>query len=339
MYDKSNAYCTFKKDVAIKHLELTGNSRQILCQSLIDQEEFCVRNKIAESLYLRTTTGSAQGLPSSAEWFTSVSKKISLPCVADIDPTAEIERFRFVDDDNDKVTTKAETHEKVLNRLDEKMQSDSLVFGLKNNPDKKFIMNIGSKPAVSERMLGMITNSNLTAHDELGPTIEKIRSCVNALRTSNCLTKGDRISMGKMLIHAKLSNFLFIVTHSIKCKIEEFRKAINQAFKKCTFLPLCTPSDNVECFLYGMSFYEYVDLRILNFCKKLKKTKPNFLTNIKIVRGKHRPIPGKPLGILTQKYMLIQNLYADNFFKGLKSLKKETVKFHKFELLNFRPNY
>ena len=38
MYDKSNAYCTFKKDVAVKNLELSGNSRQILCHALLSQE-------------------------------------------------------------------------------------------------------------------------------------------------------------------------------------------------------------------------------------------------------------------------------------------------------------
>ena len=200
-------------------------------------------------------------------------------------------------------------------------------------------MNIGSDPAVSERMLGMIANSNLTAHDEIGPTVEKIRSCINALRTTNCLTKGDRISMGKMLIHAKLSNFLFTVTHSIKSKIEDFRKVINQSFKKCTFLPLSIPSAYVECFLYGMSFYDYVNFRILNFCKKLKKIQPEFLTNIKLVRGKYRPVRGKPLGILTQKYLSIQNLYTENYLKSIKTSKTETSRFHKIELLNFRTDF
>ena len=339
MYDKSNAYCTFKKDVAVKNLELTGNSRQILCHALVSQEAFRVQNKVSESLLLTTTTGSAQGLPSSAEWFTSVSKKISLPCVADIDPSATCVRFRFVDDDNDKVTSKADKHDEILAKLDEKMQSDSLKFGLKNNPDKKFIMGIGSNPPVSEKMLGMITNSNLNAHDEIGPTVEKLRKCINALRTTNCLTKGDRIFTGKLLIHSKLTNFLFIVTHSIKSKIEEFRKVINQAFRKCTHLPLCTPSEHVENYLYGMSFYDYVNFRILKFCEKLKKTQPIFLTNIKLVRGKYRPIRNRPLGILTSKYVAIKNSFTEIYYKNVKSVKVKTVKFHYSELLNFRPDY
>ena len=339
MYDKSNAYCTFKKDVAIKNLELTGNTRQILCHALVSQEAFSVRNKIASSLYLRTTTGSAQGLPSSGEWFTSVSKKISPPCILDIDSEAICKRFRFVDDDNDYVRSRAEHHEEILERLDEKMQTDSLHFGLKNNPDKKFIMSIGCKPPVSERMLGIITNSNLTAHDEIGPTVEKLKKCINALRTTNCLSKGDRISLGKMLIHTKLSNFVFIVTHSIKSKIEEFRKTINQCFRKCTHLPLITPSEHVEYFLYGMRFYDYVDYRILKVCDKFKKTNPQFLSNIKLVRGKYRPLRNKPLGILTQKYLSIKNLNSEQYLKNTRNSKQRTARFHKNELLNFRPSY
>ena len=287
---------------------------------------------------LTTTTGSAQGLPSSTEWFTSVSKKISLPCVFDIDPSAVTVRFRFVDD-NDIVTSKAETHDSILARLDEKMQSDSLILCLKNNPEKKIILSIGSNPPVSERMLGMIANSSLNAHDEIGPTVEKLRKCVNALRTTNCLTKGDRIFTGKLLIHSKLSNFLFIVTHSIKSRIEEVRKVINQSFRKCTYLPLCTPSEHVENYLYGMSFYDYVNLRILKFCENLKKSQPAFLSNIKLVRGKYRTIQNKPIGILTKKYSEIKNLYPENYYKTLKNLKKKTVKFHHSKLLNFRPNY
>jgi len=102
---------------------------------------------------------------------------------------------------------------------------------------------------------------------------------------------------------------------------------------------MVTPSEYVENFLFGMRFYDYVDYRILKVCEKFKKTNPNFLSNIKLTRGKWRPVINKPLGILTQKYSQIKNLNPDKYLKTIKNSKQKTARFHKNELLNFRPSY
>ena len=339
LYDKSNAYCTFKKDVAVNHLALKGNTRNILCRALVSQETFSVRTKLSCSLPACTTTGSAQGLPSSAEWFASVSKRIEPPDVSHIDPRAINKRRSFVDDDTDIVCTSANKHEQILAKLDEQLQADSLFYGLKNNPEKKIVMELGTKPKMCEKMLGVLANTQLNAHDEIGPTVAKIRKAVNSIRTTNCLSKYDRLLTAKLVIHAQLSNFIFIVTHSAPCKAEKFRKDIIQSLRKAAFLRNTTPTVNCEGYLFGMSYSDYVNLRIIKFCHTQSSRDPTFLNNICKLRNVWRPKRGKNVGVLLRKYCEIRNCYDDNYIKNVLSIKKKTVDFHKKAILKFKPSF
>ena len=339
LYDKSNAFCTFKKDVVIINLGLKGNTRNILCRALVSQESFSVRTKISCSLPVKTTTGGAQGLPSSAEFYSSASKRIKPPDVSFIDPEAIIKRRSFVDDDTDMVCTSAHTHDQVLAKLDEQLQVDSMLFGLKNNPEKKVVMEIGVRPLVSEKMLGVITNTSLNSHDEIGPTVAKLRKAVNSLRTTNCLSRHDRIQTAKMLIHAQLGNFVFIITHAAPCKLEQFRKDIIISFRKAAFLRLSCPTVDCEGYLFGMSFLDYCNSRILKFVTTTSSRNPEFLSNIHEYRRKWRQRRGQKIGILLRKYCNIRNQFSDNYFKNVLNSKKRTVKHHRIACLKFKPNF
>ena len=286
---------------------------------------------------METTTGSAQGLPSSAEWFSSVSKRILPPSVTHIDPCATVKRRSFVDDDTDVVSTSALLHSQVLDNLDDQLQTDSFFYGLKNNPEKKFVMKIGAKPPVSEKMLGVITNTMLNSHDEIGPTICKLRKAVNSLRTTNCLSRHDRILTAKLLIHAQLGNLLFIIVHAAPCKKEQFRKDVIQSFRKAAFLRMSTPTVDCEGFLFGMSFEDYCNMRTIKFVTTQSSRDPEFLKNISLKRNKWRQNRGCKIGILLRKYCNIRNHFDDNFFKNLLSSKKKTVQFHKNRCLKFKP--
>jgi len=339
IYDKSNAFCTFKKDIAIGRLSLKGNTRNLLCHALVSQQTFSVRTKISESIPLEITTGSAQGLPNSAEWFSSVSKCIVPPDLSHIEPLAVVKRRSFVDDDTDLVHTPTDTHQIVLDTLDEQIQTDSLFYGLKNNADKKVVMRIGCKPPVSERILGVITNTMLNSHDEIGPTIAKLRKAVNSLRSTNCLSRHDRILTAKLLIHAQLGNLLFIVVHAAPCKKEQFRKDVVQSFRKAAFLRMSTPTVDCEGFLFGMSFTDYCNTRIVKFITTQSSRDPSFLNNITVNRSKYCQKRGCNIGILLRKYCNIRNQFDENYFKKVLCAKKKTVNFHKNKCLQFIPNF
>ena len=50
----------------------------------------------------------------------------------------------------------------------------------------------------------------------------------------------------KLLIHAQLGNFLFIIVHAAPCKKEQFRKDLIQSFRKAAFLKMNTPTVSCE---------------------------------------------------------------------------------------------
>ena len=339
LYDKSNAYCTFKKDVAIRHLALKGNTRSILCHALISQQTFCVQNKIARSLPLRTTTGSAQGLTGSGEWYSSVSKRIKPPDISSVDSDATVKVFDFVDDNTHLVTTKAATHKTVLEKLDAQLQYDSLKFGLKNNAEKKIVIQIGADPPINERMLGIIINSSLTSHDEIGVCVAKLRKSANALRSTDCLSRNDRIDLAKLTTHARLGNWLFITTHSTPPKLEYFRKCVAQSFKKCAYLPITCPTENVENYIYGMSFIDYVNYRIVKFVETQNMREPAFLAKTCIRRNMFRVRRGETVGVLIKKYIAIKNGFTDHYFREIINLKQKNTLYHKKKCLDFKVNF
>ena len=204
---------------------------------------------------------------------------------------------------------------------------------------KKIIIPIGANPSVSERMLGIIINSNLNSHDEIGVCVAKLRSASNALRASDCLSRVDRIDLAKLVTHAKLGNFVFIVTHAIQTKLEFFRKTICQTFKKSAYLPISCPTDDVESFIFGMSFNDYMNNRIVKFVENENRRNPNFLQNIVVNRNRHRVRRGKTVGVLLKKYIYIKNTYSEQYLKNLLNIKRKTTIYHKKKCLEYKPNF
>jgi hypothetical protein len=128
---------------------------------------------------------------------------------------------------------------------------------------------IGITPPQDERMLGMIANTNLNSHSEIGPTLDRLNKVICTTRACSTLTKSQKMQISRLQVHSAIFNFLFIVIYASPAPLENFRKRINIAFKKSSELPMTTPSNFVENYLYGMSFNDYsptaADTQIVDF--------------------------------------------------------------------------
>ena len=113
-----------------------------------------------------------------------------------------------------------------------------------------------------------------------------------------------------------------------KCIIK-FRKNIIQSLRKAAFLRNTTPTVDCEGYLFGMSYLDYVNQRIIKFCHTQASRNQTFLENIHQVRNVWRPKRGKKIGVLLRKYCEIRNGYSDEYFKNVLCLKRKTVDYHK----------
>ena len=94
---------------------------------------------------------------------------------------------------------------------------------------------------------------------------------------------------------------------STNTRVEHFRKQINISFKKASYISSTTPTEYVENFLYGMSFYDYMKFRILRFCKSQVEINNPIFQAVTRVRGKYRPNRGQAIGKLLRKYCELLN--------------------------------
>ena len=345
-YDSSNAFCTYKREFMIENLQLSGSARQILCRSIVRQNQFRVKTNIETSGPVTTTTGSPQGQPSSSETYSSIGKTMRVDPCRDIEPTCFVGRQQYVDDKFDRVISSVKNHQKIIDRNLEKLKKDCAASGECLNEEKTVYFQIGVSPPQDERMLGMIANTNLNSHSEIGPTLDRLNKVVCTTRACSTLTKPQKMEISRLQVHSAIFNFLFIIIYASPAPLEEFRKRINIAFKKSAQLPMTTSSVFVENYLYGMTFPDYCTLRIHRFCIK-QINRGNSIFNDIEIRGNAGTIRntrwqnkiGKPIGTLVRRYCYILNNFSPEYIDNLTKNKKVNKKINFKNCITFRPNY
>ena len=345
LFDKSNAFNTFFRAETIQKLSIAGTARQIICRAIVSQSLFRVRTTAMKSRIYTLKTGGPQGQCGTAEIFASLVKRINPPDPSHIDPTASIHGHDYVDDNSAVVVSSTQTHPEVIELAKSSMNDDCDQYGLCDNPEKFKLLEIGASPMIEERMLGMITNTNLNSHSEIGPTLSRLKKVVATTRACAALSKRDRLKIAKYQIHSRLSNFVFIITYCTQTKCEYFRKQVNLAFKKAAYIPLDCPTALVENFLYGMPFKDYATLRIYKFCETQKKFGNEIMNAIEIRglgrAGRNSQWRNKydvPIGTLLRRYCEILNSHPEkSYFENLVKNKKPNVAVSFREILSLRP--
>ena len=195
-------------------------------------------------------------------------------------------------------------------------------------------------------MLGMIANTNLNSHSEIGPTLDRLNKVICTTRACSTLTKSQKMQISRLQVHSAIFNFLFIVIYASPAPLENFRKRINIAFKKSAELSMTTPSNFVENYLYGMSFDDYSILRINRFCIKQIAYGNSIFDDIEL-RGnagtsrnsRWQNKIGKPIGTLVRRHCYILNNFSTEYILNLTRNKKLNVKTNFRNCITFRPNY
>ena len=345
-YDSSNAFCTYKREFMIENLQLSGSARQILCRSIVRQNLCRVKTNLETSGPITTTTGSPQGQPSSSETYSSIGKTMRVDPCLDIEPTCTVNRQQYVDDKFDRVVSTVKNHQQIIDRNLEKLKLDCAASGECLNEEKTVYFQIGISPPKDERMLGMIANTNLNSHSEIGPTLDRLNKVVCTTRACSVLTKPQKMQISRLQVHSAIFNFLFIVIYASPKPLEDFRKRINITFKKSSQLPMTTPSNFVENYLYGMSFQDYCTLRIHRFCTKQIAYGNSIFDDIEI-RGnagtsrnsRWQNKIGKPIGTLVRRHCFILNNYSSEYILNLTRKKKLNVKTNFRNCITYRPSY
>ena len=346
-YDSSNAFCTYKREFFVENLQLSGTARQIICRAAVRQNYFRVKTNLEISLPIFITTGGPQGQPGEAEKYASLTKTMEVDLCLDIEPSCIVDGQTYVDDKFHTTISTKKNHQKILDRNLVKLKLCCEASGECLNEEKTKIIQIGSTPPEDERMLGMIANTSLNSHSEIGPTLERLNKVICTTRACSTLSKSQKMKISRLQIHAAIYNFIFIVIYAAPAPLTNFRKRINIAFKKAAQLPMTTPTSAVENYIFGMSFDDYKILRINRFCKKqLKFGNPIFddlelrgngICGLRDVRWQNKI--GKPIGTLCRMHCNILNNYTPAYFTKLLKDKKSNVKNGFRNCISFTPSY
>lgn len=292
------------------------------------------------------TTGAPQGQPGSAEFYASINKVFTIDECLDIEQDCLVSRQHYVDDKFDLIISSIRNHNKIIMRNRERLKELCLKSGECLNEEKTKVLSIGCVPQVEEKMLGMMVNTSLNSHSEIGPTLERVNKVINTTQACSFFTKSQRMKIARLQIFASLFNFIFIVVYASEDKLRNFRKRINIAFKKASGLPMITPTSDVENYIYGMSFDNYVHMRIIRFCEKQKKVGNDIFDALEYRgnAGTDRNILlrnkiGQPIGTLLKKYCHYKNNYSTEYYNNLLNNKKSTSKNAFRKCLTFKPHY
>ena len=345
-YDSSNAYCTYRREYLVDNLQLAGTARQIFCRAMVRQNYFRVKTNLELSGVACTTTGGPQGQSGSGEGYSSIGKTITIDPCLDIEPTCFVGRQEFVDDRFDIVISSKKNHQQIIDRNLEKLIKKRNASGECLNEEKTVTFPIGCVPPRDERMLGMIANTSLNSHSEIGPTLDRLSQVICTVRACSTLTKSQRMQIARLQIHSAIFNFLFIVIYAAPNPLSEFRKRINISFKKAAQLPMTTPTVDIENYIYGMSFEDYRNVRIRRFCTKQIEFGNSIFDAIEYrgnagtSRGaRWQAKIGTPIGTLLKLHCFILNNYQQEFFTNLSRNKKNNVKNAFRNCIIFKPNY
>ena len=183
----------------------------------------------------------------------------------------------------------------------------------------------------------MYVNSRMNADSELEPFKKRLESKIHTTQACTTLSKIDRMKISALQIYSCFYALIFLYVYLCPTKLEKVRRSINACFKKAAYFHMHCDSFLVEQFLFGMSFDNYVELRFLKVCNRMKIDKnPHFdriFYNKK--RKKWFQRPKMEIGPFIQKYILFMNSNTD--YKALKKHQKATKLAAKRALLKYKP--
>jgi hypothetical protein len=344
LYDKSNAFNTYDRKELVRKLEIGGDARKLVVNSIVDQSSFCVRTKSHVSKPYELRTGGPQGQCGTAELFGSLTKNLTPPEIfKDLKYPQKVNfnRIDYVDDTSDVITASNEDIDKIHQQIEEKLISDCKNLGLKLNNEKTKTMTMTTKrniPLQTEKFLGYQINNKINANSELPIFLDRLKKVTNTTRACSFLTKFDRLRIAKWQVLSVLWPITFLNTYLVSSGVAKIRKAINVTFKSASFLSMRTPTIEVENFLYGMSFEEYLDYRFLRVSDRFLKFGSNILDVVKFDRNKYRPKPRYKRGSFVDKYILIKNRTNIIQQKTLLSNKYKAQKVAYNNILEFQYN-
>ena len=115
----------------------------------------------------------------------------------------------------------------------------------------------------------------------------------------------------------------------------KIKKTVIKTFKKAAHLSARTPTNEVEGYLFGMTFDEYAMYRFLKVMKRMEAEDADILKNVMVEkRGKWRIKTATAAGSLVRKYIEIKNLKFDPI--TLLKSKKTNRKIHLKNIFQFQ---
>ena len=93
---------------------------------------------------------------------------------------------------------------------------------------------------------------------------------------------------------------------------------------------------DIENYLYGMSFEEYLDYRFIRVSDRFTKFGSNIFDGVKFSRNVYRPRPKFKRGSFVEKYIKIKNRYNSETYKTLLNNKPKTVDIAYNNILKFQ---
>lgn len=340
LFDRSNAFNTYDREVMIKNLTVGGPARNLVCNSILDQKSFCVRTKSAKSVPYELDDGGPQGNCGTAELYSTTNKMTTFP---DIKPKHYHEKYRhdFVDDTSHVKTLHIDDRDEVNALIDQKMVNDNKKSGLILNQEKEQTIIIEKNPTEIEtaKLVGVTINNALNADSELEVVKKKLNKVIAATRACTVLRKNQRITISRSQVLSQLGTLPFMSTYLNITNLAELRKSINLAFKSAAGLPWLTPTEYIEKYLYGCNFDDYCTHRLNTLCKSFIKDDDPLFKLTRTVRRKLRPIHGARFGKFLKKYASIINTDFESYFKKLPRKKEKLAAFKnivKFKKPNFK---
>jgi hypothetical protein len=242
-------------------------------------------------------------------------------------------RIDYVDDTSDVTTALKVDIAEIHRQVEEKLTKDCEKLGLKLNNDKTKTMVMNGE-LQTEKFLGYQINNKINANSELPVFLNRLSKVTNTTRSCSFLSKFDRMRITKWQVLSVLWPITFLYTYLNPTKLAKVRTSINGTFKSASYLSRRTPTIDIENYLYGMSFEEYLDHRFLRVSNRFIKFGSKIFEPIKLVRKTYRPKPRCKRGTFVEKYIKILN---ENFNpKHLLLNKKQTQKLAYKNIIQFQ---
>ena len=320
LYDKSNAFNTFDRKELVSRLEVGGDARKLVVNSIVDQSTFQVRTKTDLSKPFELRTGGPQGQCGTGDLFASLTKTLTPPGnFTNLEHPEQVKfsRLDYVDDSSDVTSANKIDIEKIHHQTEEKLARDCKTVGLKLNHDKTKKLVMGD-PLQSEKFLGYQINNKMNANSELPIFLNRLKKVTNTTRSCTFLSKFDRMRIAKWQILSVLWPIVFLYSYLSQSNFGKARTAINVAFKSASYLSMQTPTIDIENYLYGMSFEDYTRVRYLKVYNRFIKMGSDIFDVFYERRGKFRIKPGCAVGKFVDKYrtdILNEKFNAKNLVK------------------------